>query len=235
MKAQRRLPSARKALVLLTALFLLGGAYVVYHANIEQGPTTPEAPLVEIPRKVTAEDHMLGNIDAPVQAIVYTDLECPYCKRFYDKTLPALRQKFGDELLIVYRHYPLPSRPQGIPEAEAAECVYTVGGDDAFWKFVDGVFAITPSNNAFDLALLSEVAVKSGVDKTAFKSCQRGTASGARVRADMKDGALVGVVLTPSIVLRRGHESVLVSGDYPARVEAAIEYLRSKESELPQM
>ena len=61
-----------------------------------------QSPLTVI--GVVADDHVIsGTIGAPVQMIIYSDLDCPYCKSMYLKTLPRIESEFGDKIVIAFR------------------------------------------------------------------------------------------------------------------------------------
>jgi protein-disulfide isomerase len=124
---------------------------------------------------VTKDDHILGSIDAPVKVVVYTDLECPYCKKFHESFLGLKDNYIKDgKIAFVYRNFPLESlHSKARPEAEATECVAKLGGNDKYWTYVEKIFEATPSNNGLDLNLLPQFATELGIDKTAFTECQK--------------------------------------------------------------
>ena len=94
---------------------------------------------VDIPA-VSDQDHILGNLNAPVKLIEYSDLQCPFCGRFHP-TMQRVVKEYGDQVAWVYRHFPLESiHPNARPLANASECAANLGGNDSFWKFVDAVF-----------------------------------------------------------------------------------------------
>lgn len=88
---------------------------------------------------VTIEDHIIGSIDAPVVIVEYSDLECPYCKRFNGVMKEIVAESNG-QVAWVYRHWVV--HPGALPKAGAAECVAKLKGNDAFWKYVDLVFEL---------------------------------------------------------------------------------------------
>lgn len=100
---------------------------------------------------VTASDHILGDINADILIVEYSDLECPYCARFHT-TVKDIIAQYGTKVAWVYRHFPLDGiHPNARAKAEASECVASLGGNDAFWKYVDGTFdATSPKTPAFD-------------------------------------------------------------------------------------
>src|SRR3989344_4864332 len=101
---------------------------------------------------ITSEDHIRGNPNAEVTIVEYSDYECPFCKSFHP-TMQRIVDEYGDKVAWVYRHFPLDSiHSKARPEAVAAECAAELGGNDAFWKFTDRFFELTPSNNQTDTA-----------------------------------------------------------------------------------
>jgi protein-disulfide isomerase len=101
---------------------------------------------------VTDKDHIKGDISAPVKIVEYSDLECPFCKRFH-ATMQEVVKSYDGKVAWVFRQFPLAQlHPKAVKEAEAAECVASLGGNAAFWKFIDKVEEVTPGNNKLDEA-----------------------------------------------------------------------------------
>lgn len=92
----------------------------------------------EVP-PVTALDHIIGSPTAPIIMIEYSDLECPFCKRFGGTAKQIVAESNGN-VAWVYRHWIV--HPGALPKAIASECVSKLKGNDAFWKYVDLVFGL---------------------------------------------------------------------------------------------
>lgn len=92
----------------------------------------------EVPA-VTSSDHIIGNADAPVVVIEYSDLECPYCKRF-GGVMKQLVEESGGQVAWVYRHWIV--HEGAVTKTAAAECVAKLKGEDAFWKYIDLVYGL---------------------------------------------------------------------------------------------
>ena len=106
-------------------------------AEVESGKvTTPYKG--EVPA-VTAEDHIIGSIDAPIIIIEYSDFECPYCKAF-QTTLKQVVADNNGNVAWVYRHWPI--HQNSFAKLVAAECVAKIKGNDAFWKYGDLLFGL---------------------------------------------------------------------------------------------
>ncbi|MFA6515224.1 MAG: thioredoxin domain-containing protein [Candidatus Paceibacterota bacterium] len=84
-------------------------------------------------------DHILGNKDAPILIVEYSDLECPYCKKF-SGTMKEIVAESNGNVAWVYRHWVV--HQGALPKAAAAECVAKLKGNDAFWQYVDLVFGL---------------------------------------------------------------------------------------------
>jgi protein-disulfide isomerase len=91
-------------------------------------------------RAPSASDHIVGSPTAPIVLVEYSDFQCPYCKLIH----PSLKQIVSEsngQVAWVYRQYPLYQiHPQATPAANAAECIASLGGNDAFWKFEQTIF-----------------------------------------------------------------------------------------------
>jgi len=155
------------------------------------------------PRAVDANDHVTGNPGAPITVVMFTDLECPFCKRF-DATTKQMMDDYGKQgkVKLVFRHFPLDQlHTKSRTEAEATECATDQGGNDAFWKFADKIFEITPSNDKLDLTQLPKIAADLKIDKTKFEKCLADKTFAAKVQADADDAVASGAQGTPYYVI----------------------------------
>ncbi|MEO7841480.1 MAG: thioredoxin domain-containing protein, partial [Anaerolineales bacterium] len=51
----------------------------------------------------------VGPKDAPITIVEFSDLQCPFCKRFHDETFQQLLAAYPGKIRFVYRHLPLTS------------------------------------------------------------------------------------------------------------------------------
>ena len=165
------------------------------------------------------DDHVLGNPNADVLIIEYSDTECPYCKRFHTTMLEVMDQygKSG-QVAWVYRHFPLDQlHPKARKEGEALECANELGGNEAFWKYTDRLYEITPSNNGLDLAELPKIATTVGLDAAKFNACLDSGKYATRIQRDFESGANLGVRGTPYSVVwnRKTGKQMPMNGAYP--------------------
>ena len=180
-------------------------------------------------RAVTADrDHIRGNPSAPVSLIEYSDFECPFCKRFH-ATPKVLLERFGGKVNWVWRHFPLPfHEPVARQEAIASECAAAQGGNDAFWKYADALFANTQSNGHGlpGGKTLQMLATETGLNGAVFSRCLAQGRVAKRIDEDIADGAKAGVNGTPTTLIRNnrtGATEVVVGAMPAAALASAIE------------
>lgn len=204
---------------IIIAGVLIAGAILLKGSK----PPTENAPTVNDPTTITSEgrpvsssDHIIGNINAKIVIVEYSDIECPFCKVFHE-TMQKVVQNSNGNVAWVFRNYPIPQlHPKAFREAEATECAYDQGGNDAFWKYVDRVFEITPSNNGLDVAELPKIAEYVGLDVTSFNDCLNSGKFTSKVQADIDDGVKAGVNGTPSsFILVNGKVIDTIPGAQP--------------------
>ena len=162
-------------------------------------------------------DHIIGNLNAPITLVEYSDFECPYCKRFHP-TVTELMKNNPDKLRWVYRHFPLGfHNPGAQKQAEASECVAELRGNDAFWEYSDLIYQRTTSNGSgFPLDQLRPLAEEVGVNGKVFEECLASGRMAARVQQDIDNGVSIGISGTPAaFLLSTSGESRVVVGAQP--------------------
>ena len=92
----------------------------------------------EVP-EATSSDHIMGNIDAPVVVIEYSDFECPYCKKF-GGVMKQLVEESDGQVAWVYRHWIV--HQGAVSKTAAAECVAKLGGEKAYWEYSNLLFGL---------------------------------------------------------------------------------------------
>src|SRR5437868_3213524 len=120
---------------------LIAGALYYSNLKVKQGEMVAQANSTNGTkgttsiREVTSDDHILGNPNAPVVIVEYSDTECPFCKQFHT-TLRRVMTEYGKDGKVawVYRHFPIDSlHSKARKEAEALECANELGGSVKFW------------------------------------------------------------------------------------------------------
>ena len=173
------------------------------------------------PAKVRLDDvavNVIGNPAATVTLIEFTDYQCPFCRRFHERTWPELKRKYVDTGLMRYvvRDLPLPFHNEAEPAAIAARCA---GEQGKFWTVFETLFTSKEplSADAARRAALDAGAVAPNLDR-----CIANPAIRKAIDADAAEAERIGVTGTPGFVIaqRLGGklEGVLVLGAQPTAV-----------------
>lgn len=151
---------------------------------------------LQAPRVVvaTAGAPRIGPASAPIQIVIFTDFECPYCLEA-EQTLAHLREKYGDRLAVHYLNFPLPAHPHAKPAAIAAMCAAAQGRFEAFHHLL--------FSRQQDLAHADYAAwaAEAGLDRAAFETCQASGEPTQRVEQDIREGIAAGVDGTPTFLV----------------------------------
>lgn len=167
-------------------------------------------------KPINSSDHVRGDTDAPVKIIEFSDTECPFCKNFHI-TLKKVISDYNGQVAWVYRHFPIDSlHPKARKEAMATECAAELGGNEAFWIYLDRLFEITPSNNQLELDKLNEIANSIRLRESDFKLCVDSGKYADKISQSITDGMNVGVSGTPhSIVIAPNGKKFEIRGAQP--------------------
>lgn len=217
--------------LLIVGAYLLGNlkAKVDYLEANKGGANNAQAPAAAAPQapaepltadnipKVAKEDWVKGNRNATVALVEYSDMECPFCKRFHP-TAQQIVDTYKDKVMWVYRHYPLSFHANAQKQAEAAECAGELGGNDAFWKYTDAVYEKTQSGGTgFALDALVPLAKEQGLNESRFKTCLDSGKHAQKVKDQMDAGTKAGISGTPGnvIVNVKTGKTRLIAGALP--------------------
>ncbi len=184
--------------------------------GVVQTPQSQSIPVMPI----SSRDHIRGNPNAPLLIVEFSDTECPFC-RVVHPTLVQLLAEQGDKVAWVYRHAPIAGlHKKSEQEGEATECAAELGGEEMFWKYLDELFARTPSNDGLDPALLPQIAEGLGLDGDKFSACLASGKYKERVESDLNAALAAGPGSTPwSVVMTRdGKTQFPISGALPINV-----------------
>jgi len=190
---------------------ILGVLFVLAFFNVvdlgeNSGPTgaavvapdtqIPTAPLEKQDVKYDGAP-ILGEEDAPVTIVEFSDFQCPYCARFFEQTFPQLKENYikTGKVKLAFRHLPLSFHQYAQKTAEASECANEQG---KFWEYHDTVF-----NNQDQLSdtILSTWAGEIGLDVKKFDDCLESGKYKEKVQADSNDAGSYGVSGTPSFFI----------------------------------
>ena len=158
-----------------------------------------------------AGNPMLGNTDAPLTLIEFSDYQCPYCRRFAETTLAALKREYIDmgRIRYVFRDFPLDRiHSQARKAAEAAHCA---GDQGKYWEMHDVLFR---NQRALQLEHLKVYARSLALDPIAFDDCLEQGKYGAEVQKDYDDGLAAGVQGTPGFFVGKTRADDTIQGSF---------------------
>jgi protein-disulfide isomerase len=222
--------------ILLVATVILAFAVGILWqkvSSLEGGKTTEEAQPTDVVQPLTEgklsedqagkvekasdKDHIRGNKDAKVFLVVYSDFECPFCARFHP-TAQQVLDEYGNDVAWVYRHFPLDTRhPRARPAAQASECAAELGGEDAFWGFIDDI--LENQETALSDSGLKNTASKLGLDASAFSNCVESEKYKDKVEEQYQGGLTAGITGTPgSFVVNSKGEVWFIPGAAPFEI-----------------
>ncbi|MDX1688476.1 MAG: thioredoxin domain-containing protein [Candidatus Promineifilaceae bacterium] len=165
-------------------------------------PTPEPAPSepVDVP---VGDAPSIGEPDAPVTIVEYTDYQCPYCSRHFQQTYPQIVENYVETGVVryVFKDFPLTSiHPQAVEAAEAARCARDQG---AFIEMHDMLFerqeAWAGNGNATEI--FTGFAEELGLDGDAFTRCLESGEYEEAVMADLEEGTGLGVRGTPTFFI----------------------------------
>jgi len=178
-------------------LMKLSGTEKVVGDNEAQQQSPTQQSIIEVS---IDDDSILGDPNAPVTIIEFSDYECPFCSRFYVNTLPQLKSEYIDtgKVKLIYRDFPLSFHQNAQKAAEATETARELGGDEAFWKMHDKIFENQQSISEQDLI---KYAGEIGLNEDKFKEILNSGKYGDEVQKDFQDGQKAGVQGTPTFFI----------------------------------
>ena len=173
----------------------------------KQLPTNQPA----LPLKISSENNpVIGNPDAPITIIEFSDFQCPFCAKFHMQTLPTIMDEYINKgtVKLVFRDFPIQSiHPNAVPASIAAECANEQGEFEQMyhmlfekqkeWSNLETAYAITAFNQyASELQLNEEK----------FDSCIKNVKYIEDIQKDLNEGRTYGVTGTPGFFI--GNEKI---------------------------
>jgi protein-disulfide isomerase len=162
--------------IVIIGIIIAGG---IYFSNID---TKVEEKIVEKEiiefSPITSSDNILGNPNAKVKIIEYSDFSCNFCKEFHP-VMTKVMDKYAKtgQVAWVFRHVFSPSEDNSISyqAAMASECVKEVAesnglkDSETFWQYISEVFENAPTS--LSLKRLTSIAGDLGIPTEEFQDC----------------------------------------------------------------
>jgi len=206
-KSQLILPGA-----ILIAAFLISGSLIYTNsdklsdgggaAQIKQGAENAgEGRLIDVS---IDDDAMLGDKDAKVTIIEFSDYQCPFCRIFWKEAFTQIKEQYLNtgKARFVFRDFPLSFHPSAQVSAEAAECA---GEQNKYWEFHDKIFGeqekMGQGTIQYTESDIKKWGREIGLNETEFNQCVDSGKYKEEVQKDIADGSAAGVNGVPSIFI----------------------------------
>ncbi len=198
---------------IIIAGLLIAGAILLKGNTTQDKPLTEEDQFKNVSVKIEPSDYVLGNLDAKVAIIEYSDFQCPYCEKFYQEGEKTIRENYvaTGKVSFVYRDYAFLGE-ESIKAAEAARCA---GNQGKFWEYHDYLFDHQGGENAGNLSTtnLKSFAKEIKLNTADFDQCLDSGKYTEAVANSFTEGEKIGVQATPStLIVKNGKVIDFIKG-----------------------
>jgi protein-disulfide isomerase len=200
--------------IVITLVVLAALGFFLWHAITQR--EQPTSDRVDVP---VGSAPTLGNADAPITVVIFSDFECPFCGEFSRSEFPKIREQFVDsgQVRVAFRHFPIATHLNALPAAEAAACAQDFG---KFWEYHDTLFT---HQSGLDRDSLIRYATELGINETEFRSCLDGDSRLVTVTQDREWGLRLGVAGTPTFFFNgRAVPGALTAEEFAQQVAIEI-------------
>jgi protein-disulfide isomerase len=173
---------------------------------------------------VTTNQPTQGPARAPVTIVEYADLECPMCGKLHAFLEKELIPKYGDQVRVIFKEFPLPMHDWALPAAIANECVYQMK-PEVFPTYRSLIFQNQSGTNIANVRdTLLGYADQVGVDRVRLAGCLDSKASLPRVEDGTREGKRLQIQSTPTCFINGRMLVGYTSADaYYKAVDAALQ------------
>jgi protein-disulfide isomerase len=161
----------------------------------QQAKPQQPSPTVDVKNLAAGDAPTKGPDSAPVKIVEFSDFQCPYCNKGGSNMKEAAAQ-FGDQVQIIFKHYPLPLHKQAPAAGKAA---MAAGEQGKFWEMYKLLF--DNQSKLKQPGIFDELAKELGLNMAKFKKDMQNPEYQKQIDADMKQGQAVGVRGTPAFFI----------------------------------
>jgi len=181
-------------------------------ASIQTFLTVPQSPIFKISTK---DQPSLGNANAAVTIIAFTDYQCPSCAAIHP-ALERLVKESGDKVRLVARDFPLSQHADAFKAAEAAEAAREQG---KYWEYVH---MLLQNQSSLSVEKLKSLASEIGLNRNRFDAALDSKKFAEMVQTDVDDGIKLGLKGTPSLFINGRRMNAKSYEELKESVDAAL-------------
>lgn len=186
------------ALLLIFFAFGLAAGYLMWGRDsspstglVSRGTNTQESVRFDIP---VDNQPSIGPAGAPIVIVEFSDFNCPYCRKWHQETFNALLDSYPEQILFVYRDYPILTQ-ESFNAAEAAACANEQG---AYWEYHNALFS-----GDYDLGSTAyeAYAVELGLNAQDLLDCVASERYEDDINSDAQFASSLGITGTPTFFI----------------------------------
>ena len=209
---QRRQKEKKQRKIITLGAIIIGAGLimaVIIYSNVPQN--------VDFDTRYMADDSAMGDPNAPVKIVEFSDYHCGHCGDFAFNTEPILVEEYIETGDVYFVYRTVGGMIGGPESALAAEASYCAGEQNKFWEMHDIIFANQTS--PFDKGTLAKWAKTAGVEMDAYDACMSADKYLERTNQDEADAKDAGVSGTPSFIISYVVDGEVIEqmlpGNYP--------------------
>ncbi len=210
-------------LLVLVAVIGVGAlGYVLTHRGPSVIIVDPKIPAG------TAEGHLMGRADAPVQVLEFGDFECPGCGNFANVTEPDVRTRLINTGIVGFRFFdfPLSQHKNSFTAHLSASCAEDQG---KFWEMHDRIYAgqdewsdLIDPNMTTPLPIFRRYAKELGLDVPTWEKCVTTQKYTPRILGNQAEGNRRNVTQTPTLIIGNKQVNGLTYDEFKKLVDEVI-------------
>lgn len=150
--------------------------------------------MVELSTPAGPSDHLLGKAGATITLIEYGDYQCGHCAEAY-ALIKKLMKEFHNELVFVFRNFPIDSHPEALIAAQAAEAAAL---QNKFWEMHDLIFEQQDQLSDSNLVYFAE---SLNLDLERFENDCNSQNVMSKIESDIESGIRSEVNATPTFFI----------------------------------
>lgn len=205
--------SGKKTYLLIAGIFIIIALFFYF-----KGSPNDDV-IINMTEVIGTGRPTIGNANAPVTIVEFSDFQCTHCATFAKQEFPQLKREYIDtgKVKFIFRNFPIYQvHPQAMQAAEAALCIYQQENITGYMTYSEKLFTNAES---LTTEILNTLAQEQGVN---ISSCLDSHQFRNDVLKDMEDGSKAGVKGTPSFVINgKFIEGVLPYQEFKKIIDSA--------------
>lgn len=183
----------------IATMGILAGAIYFFGQSSSTNTLSSSTTVADQNILVREDSNKIGNPSAKVTLVEFADYQCPACAAAHP-IIKRITDEYKDQMLFVYRYFPLPQHTNAVPTAMASEAS---GVQGKYWEMYDLLYKNqnqwSESKNSTEI--FSGYAKDLGLDLDKFEKDIQSDKFTDKIQRDKNDGRNLGVSATPTFFL----------------------------------